>query len=48
MVSTQYFEVSKEAIKGIIAQTRNESECITFTLHKDTKSNALLKYFKTL
>jgi quinol monooxygenase YgiN len=31
----KYFEVSKEAIKDIISQTRNESGCLEFTLHDD-------------
>lgn len=38
----QYFEVSKEAIKEIIVQTRNEPGCITFILHEDSVGNMCL------
>lgn len=32
----EYFEVSKQAIKDIMPQTRKESGCIEFTLHEDS------------
>jgi quinol monooxygenase YgiN len=31
----KYFEASKDAIKEIIPQTRNEAGCLAFTLHED-------------
>ncbi|MEM5527301.1 putative quinol monooxygenase [Gammaproteobacteria bacterium AS21] len=31
----EYYDLSKEAIKEIIPQTRNESGCLNFTLHED-------------
>ncbi|CAM3149448.1 putative quinol monooxygenase [Vibrio neptunius] len=39
----EYFEVSKQAIKDIISQTRNEPGCLEFTLHED-KAGSLCLY----
>jgi quinol monooxygenase YgiN len=38
----KYFEASKEAIKDIISQTRNEPGCLAFTLHEDGMGNLYL------
>ncbi len=38
----EYFDVSKEAIKEIIPQTRNESGCLNFTLHEDENGSLYL------
>jgi len=38
----EYFDVSREAIKEIIPQTRNESGCLNFTLHEDEQGSLYL------
>lgn len=39
---SEYFDVSKEAIKEIISQTRNESGCLNFTLHANGNGSLYL------
>lgn len=38
----KYFDASKDALKEIIPQTRNETGCINFTLHEDDAGSLYL------
>lgn len=41
---SEYYPAAREAILGIVSQTRSEAGCKTFNLHEDSDGGALFLY----